>query len=409
MSGEDRNGLHAVNSETARQDENKKERRFHRPDLKIRLPEDPLTKGLIGMIIMVLAFALIGYWSYNRIHLFEGYDIRRSASRQDAEGTRCELLGRTLVKYNNDGVFASDLAGRLKWSSAYSMQTPMSEICGGKMIIYEELGSHVLILSAEGTEGTYQVPQPIRKAVVSRSGVAAMILDNDTQTLIEMYTPSGSEIASIRTTLGETGYPLDLALTPNGKRLVVSYMALENGKLCGRIVMYDFSGYSGKDQEHISASFSYPETVFPDVFIMGESRAAAIGDDRFVVYTGASKPAESAGVMLEKEVVSCFYDEKAIGFIFRSDDTENRYEIDAYSFSGRHLMRSDFNFEYEDVRMESGEVLLHDSGNIYVYRTSGKQKLAAGYDKEVVYFRQIPGLRDYLVITPDSLDQIRIE
>ena len=72
-------------------------------------------------------------------------------------------------------------------------------------------------------------------------------------------------------------------------------------------------------------------------------------------------------------------------------------------------MRSDFNFEYEDVRMESGEVLLHDSGNIYVYRTSGKQKLAAGYDKEVVYFRQIPGLRDYLVITPDSLDQIRIE
>ena len=153
MSGEDRNGLHVVNIGTVHQDENKQKKRFPWPEPAIRLPADPLTKGLIVMIILVLAFALIGYWSYNRIHLFEGFDIRRSATRQDAEGTQCEMLGKTLIKYNHDGVFASGLDGQIKWSSAYSMQTPLSDICGGKMIIYEQLGTHALIVSDEGTEG----------------------------------------------------------------------------------------------------------------------------------------------------------------------------------------------------------------------------------------------------------------
>lgn len=409
MNSEDRKGLNVVSPGTGTRDEKNKERRFPGPGMLPKLPEDPLTRGLIGMIVLVLVFALIGWWSYNRIHLFDGFDIRSSSPRQDAEGTRCELLDGTLVKYNHDGVFASDLSGQIKWSSAYSMQTPAAQIRGGKMIIYEQLGTHVYVINETGVEGTFQVTNSIRKAVVSRTGVSAMVLDGRDQTMIEMYTPSGSQIASIRTTLEESGYPLDLDISPNGKRVMVSYMALENGKLCGRIVLYDFSGYSGKEQEHIIGSFSYPETLFPDVFFTGDGRCAAVGDECFVVYNGSSKPAESANVPLEKEVVSCFYDDRALGFIFRSDDTENRYEIDAYSYSGRHLMKSDFNFEYEDVRMEAGEILLHDSGNLYVYRTSGKQKLAAGYDKEVLYFRQVKGLRDYLVITPDSLDRIRIE
>ena len=403
MSSEEKNGLHAV---TPDRGTNEKGKRFGMPQFK--MPEDPLTRGLIIMIILVLVFALIGIWSYNRVHLFDNYDITRSSERSDAEGMGFELLGKTLIKYGHDGVFAQDMSGTTLWSSAYSMQTPMSSVNGKMMLLYEQLGNHITVLDAEGTRGTYQTALPIRKAVVSRTGVAAVILDGKTETQIGLYTPSGSQIASIRATLEETGYPMDLAVSENGERLMVSYMAMDEGKMAGRIVFYDFSEKGAGSDDHIQSSFSYRETVFPEVFFLSDGRGAAVGDDRFTVYSSGQTPAEKVNVPLEKEIVSCFHDENVVGFIFPGTESEERYGIEAYSYSGRRRMQAAFDFEYEEVKMDGGEVLLCDSGNLYSFRLSGRARLSAAYEKEVNYFRKLSGSRKYLVITPDSTDQIRI-
>lgn len=374
---------------------------------KLKLPKDPLTRGLLLMIILAVLFAVIGVVSYNRLHLFESFDTVSSVPREDAEGMQFELLGKTLIKYGHDGVFAQDMSGNTLWSNAYSLQTPMSVVNDGVMILYEQLGTHVYIVHEGGIEGTYQAAHPIRQAAVGNNGVAALVLEDKSEMLIDLYSPSGSQIASVRATLEDTGYPLDAALSDNGEKLAVSYMALEDGKMTGRVVVYDFSGI--EESDHIAASFSYPETVFPDVYFTSDGKTVAVGDDRFIVYSSGKKPVERTSVALDKEIISCFYDDRSIGFVFPDADTENRYEIVTYSYGGRRRMQSSFNYEYQDVRMDGGEVLLCDSGNIYVYRRSGKPKLAAAYEKEVVYFRNIRGSRKYLLITPDSMDRIRIK
>ena len=373
---------------------------------RLRLPQDPLTRGLLLMILLAVLFAVIGIVSYSRLHLFESFDTVSSVPREDAEGMQFELLGKTLIKYGHDGVFAQDMAGNTLWSNAYSLQTPMSVVNGGRMILYEQLGTHVYILNEGGIEGTYQAAHPIRRAAVGKNGVAAIVLEDKTEMLIDLYSPTGSQIASVRATLEDTGYPLDAALSDNSEKLAVSYMALEDGRMTGRIIIYDFSGKG--DSDHIAASFAYPETVFPDVYFTSDGKAVAVGDDRFIVYSSGDRPSEKTVVPLEKEIVSCFYDDRNIGFVFPGEDTENRYEIAAYSYSGRRRMQASLNSEFQDVRMDEGEILLCDSGNIYVYRRSGRPKFAGTYEKEVVYFRNMRGSRKYLLITPDSMDQIRI-
>ena len=406
MSSRDRNGLFAVKPKENKEANDGAGKGFMSG--KLKLPKDPLTRGLWAMIILVILFAVIGIAVYGRMHLFEGYDMVRSVPREDAEGMQFELLGKTLIKYGHDGVFAQDLSGNTLWSNAYSMQTPMSSANGKTMVLYEQLGTHVYILNEGGIIGSYQVALPIRKGTVGRNGVAALILDDKSEMHIDLYTASGSQIASVKATPDETGYPLDAALSGNSEQLIVSYMAFENGRLTGKNVIYDFSAGGGKESDHIGASFSCPETVFPDVWFRENGESVAVGDNRFVVYSSGRKPVQKAEVALDKEIISCFYDDSSIGFIFPDTDTDNRYELASFSYRGRRQITSSFDFEYKDVIMDGGEILLCDSGNIYSYRRSGREKLAASYEKEVLYFRKLGGSRKYLVITPDSTDQISI-
>ena len=85
-----------------------------------------------------------------------------------------------------------------------------------------------------------------------------------------------------------------------------------------------------------------------------------------------------------------------------------KYHMTVYNLRGRSTMETDLNFEYADIRMEDSEILLYDSGTIYVYRTSGRQKVSTAYENPVKYFTHTSGLRNYLVISSDGIDQIRV-
>ena len=81
--------------------------------------------------------------------------------------------------------------------------------------------------------------------------------------------------------------------------------------------------------------------------------------------------------------------------------------MEVYNTSGKRTMRTGCSVEYEDVRAEDGEILLSSASGMYSWRVSGKQKMELDYEKEVRFFAPL-GSRRYLVITQDSMDQIRI-
>ena len=78
------------------------------------------------------------------------------------------------------------------------------------------------------------------------------------------------------------------------------------------------------------------------------------------------------------------------------------------SYCRRNSMETDFDFDYTDVYMSDSEILLYDASALYVFRTSGRQKLGVAYERPVKRFENISGLRNYLVITNGSIDRIRV-
>ena len=372
--------------------------------------QDPITRYLILTLIAAAIIAVISYWVYNKTHMFDDYNVLSSTELKDVEGTRYVMLSGRIIKYSHDGIFCVNTENEMLWSAAYSMQTPVCDVSGGMMVIAEQQGDQVYVINARGVVGNFTTSLPIMKARISSNGVVALVQDDvDDVSWVNLFDKSGNAIASVKVTQSETGYPLDMALTGNAKGMIVSYAATDNGQVTGRICKYDFSSASGSDESHLVGSRTYTDRLFPDVFYAASETPVAVADDGFMVFPSGKSMKERTQVSLTDEITSVFYDKETIGFIFRSNQTDAKYRMEVYNFRGKNTMSTEFDFQYSDVQMEDGEVLLYDASNLNIYRTSGMQKLQVTYDQEVRFCTSLGGLRKYLIITGNTVDSIRLK
>ena len=369
---------------------------------------DPVTGYLLLTLLGAALIAVLAYWFYNSTHTFDSYRVRKTSELNDVEGTQYRMLSGRLIKYGHDGLFCVNLKNEVLWSTAYTMQTPVSDVSGNVMAIAEQQGNQVYVLNQKGILGSFTTSMPVMKVKIGSNGVVALVMnDADNTAWIELRSASGEQIASVKATQADSGYPLDIALTKDARRLLVSYLGASGGELVGKVALYDFSSVDDPDESHLLAMREYPGTVFPEVFF-AESGPVAVADNGYVAFSSGKSMEEQARLSLHDEIVSVFHDRKNIGFIFRSGRSDMKFHMTVYNFRGKSTMESDFDFEYSDVRMEGSEILLYDAGTLYVYRTSGRPKLAVAYEKPVKYFTRAGGQRNYLVVTSGSIDRIRV-
>lgn len=363
---------------------------------------------VIGMAAIAVAAVLWGISYYSSHTRYTDYAVIAAVENTDIEGTQYETLGKSVIKYSADGVFCVSAQNEPKWSSAYSMQTPVSDICRNTMVIAEQQGTQVCVLNEKGVLGNFKTQLPIMKACVSAQGVTALLLKDGDVTWIGLYDSTGAELAKAKTTFEDSGYPLDICLSPNATRMMVSYLGVNEGRLNTHIAFYDFSSASDADEAHLTGSVDYPGQVFPEVYYADASTPVAVSDTGFVVFKNQKTPEEWKNVALDREILSCFHDENGIGFVFENEASDCRYMLEVYRYNGKQMAAQPFDASYSEARMEEGEILLYDAKSCAVYSMSGVLRFQADYEKQVDYFAKLSGNRKYLVITGDSMDSIRI-
>lgn len=360
-------------------------------------------------IAAVLVFGVIaGFALYNRLVTFEGYTIAASYENTAAAGTSYVAAGKNILKYNADGITCVSKNNDLKWTVTYSMQSAIADVCDTTIAVAEQHGSQIYVAGKDGELGHFETDSPILKVRVSRQGVVAAVLQQDSVTWVNLYRPDGTLIASDKTTMLESGYPLDVALSPNGETMAVSYAGIGEGVLSSTLTFYNFGSAGQKKENHIVASEVFKETMIPEVYFVDDSRAVALLDNGYAVFQGTSSPKMTDSVTFEEEILSCFHEDETIGFVFNSADTENRYRISLYDLKGKEKKEFLMDSTYQDIKMEYGQILLTGDQRCAVYTSSGHLRFQSDYEKEIEGFYYFSEYRKYLVITPDSFDRIRI-
>ena len=366
--------------------------------------------GIVYLAIMVLILlAFAAYLIMSRYHLYTGYSVTASYDSEDISGTRYEKLGNGFIKYGSDGVTFVNGKNETQWSTAYTIETPKTDICQETMLIYEQQGYFVEIIDTEGTVGSYQTDLPILKGVIAKNGVAALMLKDDRDVRVRLISTDGTMLAEVKTTLEDQGQPVDIALSSNAQNLMVSLARIGAGSVDSTIAFYDFSSAVNSDDTHLTASIEYRDQIFPSVFYLSDKVAAAVGDSGFVTYTIGKNPKEKVSVSSDLEILSAFHDSSNIGFVTSSNSPTSRFRMLVYNVNGKKKSEVTFAHGYSQIRMDSGEILMNDTGHMMVFTPGGTARLDADYEKQIGAFVKIPGFRKYAVLTNSGMERIRIE
>ena len=384
-------------------------RDFPEGDLKEKLARN--RRWVRGRRIVLAALVLLivgGFTLYNKLHTFTDYVITDSYENEVAAGSRYESVGKNIYRYSSDGISCVSRKNELKWSITYNMQAPIADVCGSTMVIAEQQGNQVYVVNEDGLVGNFETLLPILKVRVSKQGVVAVVLQEENVTWVNLYQSDGTSIANDKTTVAESGYPLDIDLSPDGQKLAVSYLGIREGIINSSVVFYHFGAAGQSEKDHIVSSQEYSETVIPELYFTDNSRAVGVTDSGFLVFRGGDHPKEAASASFDEEIISTFHDGKRIGFLFRSEEEGYPYRMELYNYSGRRKASRKIEADFDRIKFQNGQILAYSGNHCEVFSSSGRKRFSSAYEKEVVELFYFSEFRKYMVITKDSFDRIRI-
>ncbi|MCD8023878.1 MAG: DUF5711 family protein [Lachnospiraceae bacterium] len=362
---------------------------------------------LRGLVVIILVGVVAAFYTYNQTHTFEDYIISKSIDNTVTSGTQYVEAEKYLYRYNTDGVTCVNLNNEVEWSITYSMQAPIVDICGTTMVIAEQQGTQVYVVNEDGLLGNFTCLLPILKVRVSNQGVVAVVLQDDDVTWVRLYDANGESIANDKTTISDSGYPLDVDLSPNGEKMVVSYLGILEGVMTSTIVFYDFGSEGDSSLDYVVNSETISGNIVPQVYFTDNTTAAAIADNGFLVFKGSILE-KSVEYWFDDEIVSCFYDDDTIGFLFLESSGESIYRMELYNYRGKQKVSVGVDTNFDTVKMENGQILMYTSSSVCVYTKKGRLRFSSAYEKEITDIFYFSEYRRYLVITRDSFDRIRI-
>ena len=258
-------------------------------------------KRLIGLIVILLliigaAVLLLRYFSHRS---FKEAELVEEIEQSGGNSVDYLHYGGEILRWSRNGAALVKEDGKELWNLSYVYENPKAKLQGDYGMIADIGGTGACIFGKEGITGVITTSKPILSHAVSSKGTAVIAVEDGTTSLLQFYDVTGRQLdISVTLEMALSGYPVDIALSPDGSGLVVSAGAYLNGGLATQLVFYNF-GVGRGETNRLVGYFTYKDVIFPEVRYMGAATVAAVGDDRLVFFDLST---ENKPVVLEEYV-----------------------------------------------------------------------------------------------------------
>ena len=284
------------------------------------------------------------------------------------EGSTVMPLGDTVLRYSKDGISCISPDGSGKWDLTFEMQTPVVRTCEDTVAVGDSGGNRVYVAGTSGRMGEIDTSLPIRDFCVSSQGIVAALLADGDVSRINLYDTSGKELATVKATMVNSGYPAAVSLSPNGELLAVSYVGIADGNIESRVTFYNFGNVGQNKTDNMVSSFKYPGVFIPyDVFISSDMNFAA-ADDRVLFFKGKEVPNNPVTSLIkDKEILSIFHGDGKVGLVCTGTTAEGKYELLIYNEEGELVLSMPFNTEYSGVLFDEDQFVIYNENECELY------------------------------------------
>lgn len=360
-----------------------------------------------GAVVLAVLF---GVYIYFETKTFTDYTAVHTVERSDTAATRFEEFQGNILKYSNDGAFYTDISDNMIWNQTYEMQNPSVDICEGYLTIFDKGGSDIYILNKQGIQGNIKTTMPIFQVCVASQGTVAVLTQENGASYLQMYDKDGTLLASGELHQENSGYPIAIALSNDGKKLAISMLDIGEGKLETTIAFYNFGSVGQNEIDNIVASYSYADKVFPEMEFLNSNRMIAFGDSSILLFEGAQKPKVTQQTKLDKQVKSIFYNTEYVGIVYNNEDSENTRHIDVYDMKGKAVLAKDFDMDYSNIRfLANNEICITNDVECRIYSLYGVERFQHTFDKTL--YRVMSGATqlNYTFILDGTTEKVRLK
>ena len=364
------------------------------------------------LIVLGVAFAIfLTVLLYVILVRYTDYESLSQKEMVDSAQTKYEEFEGGFVAYSLDGVSYIDRNGDVLWNESYEMLHPVVRKCEGHIVVYDRQGTMIKSLDKLGVQTTIYTTMPVTEADIAENGSIAVLMQEGDTGHLQIYNVAGQISASGEMHLSSGGYPIDLALSHDGKRLAASAMDLVNGEVRAKLIYYDFGSVGAEKDKYIVATVTYSDTVMPEIDFVKGDRLLCICDKGVHIFDNKDNPEEIENITSPGQIISIVHNDSYIVMVANRQNEEGRIEetMWIYSLSGRPVSEIVLEDSFEDIYItDDNAVILSDGQNVSIYNLFGVKRFSYSFTDAVFKMLSTGRYREYILIRTGSMERIKV-
>ena len=339
---------------------------------------------------------------------YDSYSIVNSVQTALAGETQ-EAFAGGVIRWSVNGAAYMTSDGSTVWDSGFHMQDPVLTLGGEYGMITDRGGLTAVVFSESGVSGTITSTLPIKNSCLSHHGVAALMLEADNSSLIRFYDRTGRKLdIEIKNVLAEeSGYPVDIAISPEGTGLVLSLLFMDSGTMQTRLSFMNFD--TGKDSsDRVVGLFEHNGHIFPDVRYLSNSRVCAFGDSGLEFYSvsGDGTPKSISSVEIKEPIESVFSCEDRVGVVCRSEGTGHKLMV--YDADGDLKYTRDIGFNYTQISFSGRYLIAANETDCLILNRQGRVNYQGTFAGRT-YKTICSGLNTFIQLGDYGIREVRLK
>ena len=303
-----------------------------------------------------------------------------------------------LFSYSNDGAKAIDNNGSPIWEISYQLDNPELAYCDEVAAVADIGGNSVYVVAENGIPYNYQVIYPIVKHEVAKQGVTAVLLDNVTEDFIQLYDINGNLRVDINTKTKTDGIPIDIALSPDGKKLVTLYVTFQGDAMICKATFYNADEVGKNHINNIVGQKIFQENILAyDVCFLNEETVCILLEDGFSLYRMTEVPELICETKPEDAIIDILCVESGIYVV--TETAEKQRVLNFYDEKGNQRKVLNNLPEYESIAAVAEEIIFFSPQRVTVYRTNGSKKFSSSFTQNMEAVFPAGGNKYFLVDT----------
>lgn len=359
---------------------------------------------LAGLILILLVMLFV---DRNRKKTYNAYEVAYHQAAGLNSRIQYMAYDSGYIVYDNDGASAYSADGKQKWNVAYVLSNPILSVCEPYTAIADKGGNTLCIVDQSGTVSRYSVNGKIAAVSVARQGVTAVITTENDRDHIYLYEPGSTSIlVDVMTMTQSSGFPVTVALSPDGRKMATSYLAFEGSSLKSWVTFYNFGDVGQNYVDNMVGSYSF-EALVPQIDFVTNNLVIVSRDNGIVFYSMSEIPKVIATEDFTGEIQSVFSDKSTTGLVIKDTANANKKRLLLYNNGkGKKILDTALDFEYSGIYISGEDVVFYSGFDMLILDHSGREKFKTGFTKNIRHIFRVDDKTRYIVVGDVDIDTI---